>query len=89
MRWKEESVTGWGRALRAEAEVARPERLSDLPEKLGPAIGGRRSYGDAALNGGGRAIDMTRLDRILSFDPASGKVEVEAVQAASWPSRMV
>jgi len=78
MRWKEESVTGWGRALRAEAEVARPERLSDLPEKLGPAIGGRRSYGDAALNGGGRAIDMTRLDRILSFDPASGKVEVEA-----------
>lgn len=78
MRWKEDHVTGWGRALRAEVEVARPERLSDLPEELGPAMGGRRSYGDAALNGGGRAIDMTRLDRILSFDPASGKVEVEA-----------
>ena len=78
MRWKEDHVAGWGRALRAEARVVRPERLSDLPGELGPAIGGRRSYGDAALNGGGRAIDMTRLDRILSFDPASGKVEVEA-----------
>ncbi len=78
MRWKEECVAGWGRALQAEAEVARPERMGDLPEDLAPAIGGRRSYGDAALNGGGRAIDMTRLDRILSFDPASGKVEVEA-----------
>lgn len=69
---------GWGRASAAEAEVARPERLAHLPTELGPAIGGRRSYGDAALNSGGRAIDMTRLDRILSFDPATGRVEVEA-----------
>jgi decaprenylphospho-beta-D-ribofuranose 2-oxidase len=78
MRRKEDHVTGWGRALHAETEVARPERLSDFPHELGPAIGGRRSYGDAALNSGGRGIDMTRLDRILSFDQATGRVEVEA-----------
>jgi decaprenylphospho-beta-D-ribofuranose 2-oxidase len=38
----------------------------------------RRSYGDAALNNGGRVIDMTRLDRMLGFDPATGILEVEA-----------
>jgi decaprenylphospho-beta-D-ribofuranose 2-oxidase len=78
MRWKEDHVTGWGRALKAETDVARPERLSDFPRELGPAMGGRRSYGDAALNAGGRAIDMTRLDRILGFDAETGRVEVEA-----------
>lgn len=78
MGWKRDTVTGWGRVLRAEADVTRPERPADLPQEIGPAVGGRRSYGDAALNGGGRAIDMSRLDRILSFDPATGRVEVEA-----------
>ncbi|MCX8509990.1 MAG: FAD-binding oxidoreductase, partial [Rhodobacteraceae bacterium] len=35
-------------------------------------------YGDAALNDKGRAIDMTRLDRMLDFDPLTGVLEVEA-----------
>ena len=38
----------------------------------------RRSYGDAALNGGGRVIDMTRLDRMLGFDGGTGELTVEA-----------
>ena len=82
MRWKRTEYTGWGRALHASAEIARPERLSTLKAVLAaspaPAIGNLRSYGDAALNDGGRAIDMTRLDRILGFDPKTGIVEVEA-----------
>ncbi len=82
MRWKETEYTGWGRALRARGRLARPERLSTLielsAESPAPAIGMLRSYGDVALNSGGRAIDMTRLDRILGFDPESGIVEVEA-----------
>ncbi|WP_137699616.1 FAD-binding oxidoreductase [Marimonas lutisalis] len=79
MRWKSDRYSGWGRALVAEGDLARPERISslkDLPPT--PAIGARRSYGDACLNSDGRAIDMTRLDRIISFDPETGRAEVEA-----------
>ncbi|QQA44119.1 FAD-binding protein [Pelagovum pacificum] len=80
MRWKEMDYAGWGRALSAHGHVARPERSRDLkPLSLeGPAMGNRRSYGDAALNGGGRITDMTRLDRILSFDETTGILEAEA-----------
>ncbi|HQY43081.1 MAG TPA: FAD-binding oxidoreductase [Paracoccaceae bacterium] len=82
MIWKSATYTGWGRALAASGELARPERQSALDQLLSdgliPAIGNRRSYGDAALNGQGRAIDMTRLDRMLAFDPATGILDVEA-----------
>ena len=82
MVWKADTYTGWGRALSAQGERARPERQSDLLALLAdgmvPAIGNRRSYGDAPLNSGGRAIDMTKLNRILGFDPESGVLDVEA-----------
>ncbi|WP_417248210.1 FAD-binding oxidoreductase [Celeribacter sp.] len=82
MVWKTLEYTGWGRARSATGEVARPERQSALKrmvaETPAPAFGMRRSYGDAALNSDGRAYDMTRLDRVLSFDEATGVVEVEA-----------
>lgn len=82
MRWKKTEYTGWGRALKATADMARPERQSSLVElsasSPAPAVGQCRSYGDAALNDGGRAIDMTRMDRILGFDAETGLVTVEA-----------
>lgn len=80
MRWKTAEIAGWGRAIRASVTLARPERQGALRVLAGegPAIGMRRSYGDAPLNTGGRAIDMTRLDRMLDFDPATGVLEVEA-----------
>lgn len=82
MVWKTADYWGWGRALRAHGEIARPERRAALEallaEGLIPAIGMRRSYGDAPLNDGGRVIDMTRLDRMLAFDAATGVLEVEA-----------
>ncbi len=82
MIWKSATWSGWGRALSATGEIARPERQSALGQCLAdgllPAIGNRRSYGDAALNGQGRAIEMTRLDRMLAFDPATGLLDVEA-----------
>ena len=81
MRWNNTEYAGWGRALRATGDVARPERQSDLAAILakepGPAIGNNRSYGDASLNSGGRAIAMTRLNRILAFEPATGVLTVE------------
>lgn len=82
MRWNTSDYSGWGRVLKARGDLARPERQNHLEEILvenpAPAIGHRRSYGDAPLNSGGRAIDMTRLDRILDFDPTNGILEVEA-----------
>ncbi len=82
MTWKTTEYSGWGRVHRAKGELARPERASLLKriarERPAPAIGRRRSYGDACLNDGGAAIDMTRLDRILAFDGDTGIVHVEA-----------
>ncbi|MEM9425189.1 MAG: FAD-binding oxidoreductase [Pseudomonadota bacterium] len=82
MRWKTVEYAGWGRVHTASGEMARPERVATLDattrEDPAPALGMRRSYGDACLNDGGRAIDMTRMDRILSFDDTTGLVHVEA-----------
>ncbi|WP_147125686.1 FAD-binding oxidoreductase [Shimia ponticola] len=80
MTWRSGSYTGWGRALVADGPMARPERLSALHKVAGqaPAIGNRRSYADACLNDDGSVIDMTRLDRIIDFDPNAGTVTVEA-----------
>jgi len=82
MRWKIADYAGWGRALRATGDLARPERLSSLTalmaEEPAPAIGNCRSYGDACLNHGGRAVQMLRLDRITGFDASRGVATVEA-----------
>lgn len=85
MAWKTLEYAGWGRALKAKGDIARPERQSSIErlvaESPAPAFGNRRSYGDACINDGGRAVDTTRLDRILSFDEQTGEVEVEAGMA--------
>jgi FAD/FMN-containing dehydrogenase len=39
--------------------------------------GSGRSYGDAALNGGQVVMDMTTMNRMLSWDPQTGIAEVE------------
>ena len=79
MTWKTDTYAGWGRALTATGDIARPERASVLAKlPTAPAIGNRRSYGDAPLNDNGRVIDMTRLDRVLDFDATSGIVTVES-----------
>ena len=89
MRWKNADYSGWGRAIVAHGEIARPERMSALDSLLSdamvPAIGMLRSYGDAALNSAGRVIDMTRLDRMLSFDPAIWKPRRAPGSAISPP----
>lgn len=81
MRFNEIEITGWGRVQKAKVAVARPERasaLSSLTETHpAPALGMRRSYGDACLNDAGQAIDMRRLDRVIGFDPETGTLDVE------------
>ncbi len=80
MSWKKHSWAGWGRVQSATGELARPERSAALAPLAteAPAIGNCRSYGDAALVSEGRAITMTRLDKILFFDEADGVIHVEA-----------
>jgi len=82
MVWKTAETSGWGRVHTAAGDIARPERAAQLArlmaEAPGPAQGMRRSYNDSALNHGGRMIDMTRMDKILGFDPATGVIDVEA-----------
>ncbi|MBT8459818.1 MAG: FAD-binding oxidoreductase, partial [Boseongicola sp.] len=82
MTWKTSEYSGWGRVHTANSAAARPERataLAAIVEKTpAPAVGMRRSYGDACLNDGGRMIDMSRMDRVLNFDPETGILHVEA-----------
>jgi decaprenylphospho-beta-D-ribofuranose 2-oxidase len=84
MRWQKRTVTGWGRSSQATVAACRPERLADIRRALLDvgaegivAFAGGRSYGDAALNDGGRALLTPRLNRLLSFDPDSGELAAE------------
>ncbi len=78
---KSMTYRGWGRVLEATSDVARPERAkalaADMAEAPAPALGGLRSYGDACLNDGGRAVLMTRMDRLVDLDEESGVLRVE------------
>jgi len=82
MRWKTAEFSGWGRVLRTKEQMARPDRVSALKGIIAdgpcPAVGNQRSYGDAPLNAGGHVVNMTRLDRLISFDPDSGILTAEA-----------
>lgn len=54
--------------------------LIELANKNGLTItlrGAGRSYGDAALNGGGIVIDFRRMNRILAWNPETGVITVE------------
>jgi len=84
MRWQKRTVTGWGRSSRAAVAACRPERVAEIQRALRDvgsegiiAFAGGRSYGDAALNEGGRVLLTERLDRLLSFDPESGELAAE------------
>lgn len=74
--------TGWGRVLTGTGGRLRPEKSAslarDAAETPGPALGGLRAYGDAALSSARPAIDMSRLDRLIAFDPETGELEAEA-----------
>lgn len=80
-------LRSWGRAQVADALVARPERMRELRSALedGGAAGARtllprgagRSYGDVCLNADGSVILTERLNRILSFDAATGLLVAE------------
>ncbi len=82
MRWKDLELAGWGRAGTVAMPAARPERQAELDGVLAApggliARGAGRSYGDAALLTGGSTVLNQRLDRIVSFNAATGEVVCE------------
>ncbi len=78
-------LAGWGRYPSAEGTTVRPEKMAAARQAalaggwgsvLGRGLG--RSYGDPAFNPEGCTILTERLDRIRSFDPATGWLRAEA-----------
>jgi len=78
------ALSGFGGVRHSLAHVSRPQRRAPLLALLqgdaGPLLarGLGRAYGDAAQIESGHVVDMTRLDRLLDFDPASGVLVCEA-----------
>jgi FAD/FMN-containing dehydrogenase len=79
MRTSEPTIAGWGRIPVPGREVV-SEDLEALTERAVLSRGLGRSYGDSALPPPSeREVATTVLaDRILAFDPASGRLRAEA-----------
>lgn len=81
-----EPVQAWGRASQGMSHVYRPNtpegvhQLFELAVERGLSIGmrgGGNSYGDAAMNDENILLDLSRMNRILDWDPAEGRIRLE------------
>lgn len=81
-----EWVEAWGMADKAMAYVFRPStpgRLAaafEIARHTGRKVvfkGGGNSYGDAFLNSEGIVIDLSRMNRILEWNPETGVIKAE------------
>lgn len=81
-----ESVEGWGRSTRAPGYVYRPSTVDGICDVYtsarlsGKSIGIRGagcSYGDAAINAEGIVLELSRMNRVLQWDPEEGIVTIE------------
>ncbi|OKO84716.1 oxidoreductase [Bradyrhizobium sp. NAS80.1] len=75
-------VSGWGRFPVVDTDLRRPRSLAAVGEAIAGlagavARGNGRAYGDAAI-GAARTVAMTGFDRVRSFDPATGRIRLEA-----------
>ena len=86
LSWCFEDVRGFGMCVGGKARVLRPttaEQIADAfaeVKKDGGSMalrGAGCSYGDAATKQGGAVLDLTQMNRILAFDPATGVATVE------------
>lgn len=102
---RHEELSGWGRAMRARCWVARPSTREAVAAALSFARerglrvaprGAGQSYGDASLADGELCLDLSRMRRILDWDPASGRIRLEpgltvadlwrhAIEDGYWP----
>ncbi|MCK1358809.1 FAD-binding oxidoreductase [Bradyrhizobium sp. 199] len=73
-------LSGWGRFPVVDSDVLRPRSFAAVGEAVSSgtiARGNGRAYGDAAI-GAVRTVAMTGFDRVRSFDPAMGRIRLEA-----------
>lgn len=84
-RYEPGLFTSWGRVRRVPHVIARPHFRDELRPILAArgdlkvlVVGLGRSYGDSVLNTNGALIDLTRLDRVISFNPTAGILRAEA-----------
>lgn len=84
MNWAPTTVEGWGRVKQAHMLACAPSSPEEAQTALRAsdghgliAHGAGRSYGDAALNDGGRALMTRGMARILAFDADNGEVICE------------
>jgi len=101
-----EWLSGWGRSLSGASRVLRPSTRDGVSEALEIARrenlkiglrGAGQSYGDAALASGELSLDVSRMRRVLDWDPSSGRIRVEpgvtirelwqyAIEDGWWPA---
>lgn len=81
-----EQVSSWGGASSGLSYVYRPSTLEGLYDVLALARrsgrtlglrGGGNSYGDAAMNSENILVDLRRMNRILEWNPATGRIRME------------
>lgn len=79
-------VEGWGMAVHCIAHTYYPQSIEAIEDvfalarRTGRAVclrGGGNSYGDAAILGDGIVMDLSRMNRILHWDPTTGIIDVE------------
>ena len=80
------TIRNFGSSLRTQSYAlrpTRPEEISDafdLAKQHGLTVvvrGAGRSYNDVAHNGGGIVLDMSAMNRILKWNPATGEIVAE------------
>jgi decaprenylphospho-beta-D-ribofuranose 2-oxidase len=80
-------LSGYGFRSSADAYLYRPTNVEELRELLRVAQdsgrqivlrGAGRSYGDAAVGNEDIVVDITRMNRILSWDKTTGLIDCEA-----------
>lgn len=79
-------LENFGHSLKTPSYLIHPKTVDEIQEafllakKMGLTItarGAGRSYNDASLNGGGIVLDLTGMDHILEWEPATGVVRCE------------
>jgi decaprenylphospho-beta-D-ribofuranose 2-oxidase len=82
-----ERLVGWGGAVESVGYVFRPttsdgiKEVFQLAKETGRKVtlrGAGRSYGDASIGAENIVLEITRMNRILSWDPATGIITCEA-----------